>query len=79
MRVKMWQRDRDTPPSPPPRPTAQGQDQGRPEDSTLSISLARVYFPPGLFAGTWGLKLEVPSKADRELHYKRVVFPLVDK
>lgn len=56
-----------------------GQDQLGPRDSTLSVFSARIHSPLGLFAGTWGLKLAVPSKTGWWLHYKRVVFPLVDK
>lgn len=56
-----------------------GQDQLRPGDSKLSAPSAWFHAPLGLFVGTWGMKLAVPSKAGWQLHYKRVVFPLVDK
>lgn len=45
---------------------------------TVSL-LSTIPFSLGLLAGTWGLKLAVPSKASWWLHYKKVVFPLVDK
>lgn len=56
-----------------------GQDQLGPSDSMLSLFAARIHSPLGLFAGTWGLTLAAPSKTGWWPHYKRVVFPLVDK